>query len=236
LPGCKSQEEKNRDHAAQAFAEAAKQMVQASKDLTRDRAAKGADQGAEGAEQVAAGVKTAAQAMKNWAQAMKNAPQGGNSGDPGAVIEPVNFRDLKALLPESVGTSKRSSSSGEKSGITGLTISQAKASYDSDGGKRLRIKLIDTGGTVAPMAMAAFGLAMVEIDREDDNGYERTSTVNGNKVLEKWNSKKKHGEYKVFVANRFIVDVEGDLVTMDELKAAVAALDLSKLAALGQGR
>ncbi len=233
--GCKSTEEKKRDEAAEAFSDATAQLAKAAEKLASARAADGVEKGAQGAEKAAAGMQNAAQAMKNWAKAMHGTAPGDATPDKAAAqAEPVNFRDLKALLPETVGGLKRTSSSGEKTGITGLTISQAKASYELEGGKQLDIKIVDTGGSGSPIAIAAFGLAMVEIDREDDNGYERTSKINGFKAFEKWNSKKEQGEYKVLVANRFVVELEGKKLTMDTLKSAVAAIDLSKLAALGK--
>jgi hypothetical protein len=234
-PGCKSSEEKKRDEAAEAFSDATRQLAKAAEKLASDRAARGVESGAQGAEKAAAGMQNAAQAMKNWAKAMHGtAPGDGTANTAAAVTEPVNFRDLKALLPETVGDLKRTASSGEKSGVAGMTIAQAKASYEGDGGKQLNIKIIDTGGAVSPIAIAAFGLAMVEIDREDDNGYERTSKVNGFKAFEKWHNKTERGEYKVLVVDRFIVEIEGKKITMETLKSTAAGLDLGKLAALGK--
>jgi hypothetical protein len=84
------------------------------------------------------------------------------------------------------------------------------------------------------MAMAAAGLAMVEIDREDDRGYERTTKLNGYKAFEKWNVRNEHAEFKILVADRFYVELDGMKLPMDVVKAAGAALDLGKLASLGK--
>jgi hypothetical protein len=84
------------------------------------------------------------------------------------------------------------------------------------------------------MAVAAAGFAMVEIDREDDNGYEKTSKLNGYKALEKWNAKNERGEYRVLVADRFYVELDAMKMPMDAIKAAASALDLARLAGLGK--
>jgi hypothetical protein len=44
----------------------------------------------------------------------------------------------------------------------------------------------------------------------------------------------KHGEYGVLVGQRFMVHAEGDGVTMDELKAAVGAVDAGRLEGLAK--
>jgi hypothetical protein len=232
-PACKNKEEKAHDEAAEAFSEAARQLAKASENLAVKRAADGVEKGAQGAEHAAAGMQNAAQAMKNWAKTMQGAGEaGGKPSEP--AVEPVNFRDLKALLPETVAGYKRASTSGEKNGVAGMTISHASASYEAGDGKRLSIKLLDFGGASSPMAMAAMGFAMMEIDREDDNGYEKTTKRNGHKAYEKWNARNEHGEYKFLVSNRFLVEIDASKVPMETVKAAAEALDLGKLATLGK--
>lgn len=230
---CKSQEDKAREAAIEQMGQAAAQMAEAGKTLARQTAAQGAEAAAQGAQAAAQGMQGAAQAMQQWAQAMQQAR--GAPGPPGAAavrVQPVDFRALKDLLPKALAELPRKRASGEKAGISGMTISQASATYQA-GDQRIELKIVDTGGLVGPMAFAAMGLAMAEIDREDEDGYERTSMLNGHKVFEKWHQTSRHGEYKVLVAGRFVVDVEGDGLPMATLAGAAAELDLGKLAALG---
>jgi hypothetical protein len=144
----------------------------------------------------------------------------------------VDFRALKSLLPESVGDLKRVSATGEKGAAMGFGASHAQGKYKGDGEARLTIKIVDTAG-FGGIGLAALGLAAVEIDKETDDGYERTTTLGGNKAFEKYNNKSKNGELKVLVGNRFIVEIDGDDIPMDAIKDAVSKVDLAKLQSLG---
>jgi hypothetical protein len=175
-----------------------------------------------------AGGKTAQAGAANLAQAMQML-----AGQNGAQrVEPVNFRELKALLPEALLGYKRTEAKGEKAGAMGVVVSQASADYDGEGGARIDIKLVDVGNLAGPLALGMAGWASVEIDRETETGYEKSTVLGGNKAFEKYDTKSKRGEVKVLVGNRFIVEVRGRNVSIDDLKAAAGKLDLGKLATL----
>ncbi|MBI4605198.1 MAG: hypothetical protein HY721_24805 [Planctomycetes bacterium] len=150
--------------------------------------------------------------------------------------ELADHRQLKGLLPESLPGLKRASVKSEKTGALGFSVSLAEAEYegqeDADGNaKRIEARLTDTAGVGGLMgATAAWTLA--EIDRESDEGYEKSTTLNGRRAFEKYQKEGKHGELQVIVADRFLVEVSGDQVTMEELKAALGKIDLAKLEAL----
>ena len=63
---------------------------------------------------------------------------------------------------------------------------------------------------------------------------ERTGTVDGRMQTEKWNRRESRGSFGTVVANRFMIEAEGEAGSIDELKSAVAAVDQSALAALGK--
>jgi len=195
------------------------------------QAVDGAGQAAQHGQMAAkAGAQTAQQAgAANLAQAMQMLG-GQNAGGP--RVEPVNFRDLKALLPDALPGYKRTSATGEKAGAMGVVMSQANADYNADGGAHLSIKLLDIGSMSGPLALGLAGWASAEIDRETETGYEKSTVLGGNKAFEKYDNRSKHGEINVLVGNRFIVEVKGRDVKVDDLKAAVGKLDLGKLASL----
>jgi hypothetical protein len=118
----------------------------------------------------------------------------------------------------------------------GFALSHARGRYKGTSEERASIKILDTGGLMGPMAFAAAGLAMVEIDKETEDGYEKTTTFEGKKAFEKYNNKSKRGEIKVIVGNRFVVEVDGDELSMDALKAAVKSIDLGKLEGLAPAK
>jgi hypothetical protein len=237
LGACKSEEERRNEEARKALAQAQvqaaqaqAQLAQAEKQMARSAEQLGKSGEALGAQGAAVGMQAAAAGMQAAAAAMNSLA--GAAGQPAGKVALVDFRELKGLLPDSLGGLKRVSASGEKSGAMGMGVSQARGKYKGDGNARIDLKIIDTAG-VGGMAMAAFGLAMVEVDKETEDGYEKTTSLDGRKAFEKYNNRSKRGEVKVLVGNRFVVELDGDDVSADDLKSAVAKLDLGKLEKLG---
>jgi hypothetical protein len=142
----------------------------------------------------------------------------------------VDFRELKGLLPTELPGLKRMAASGEKTSAMGMTISFAEGRYVS-GDSSIEIKMSDYGGSGLASMMAA-GWAMQEVDRETETGFERTTTISGHKAMEKFDGADKGGSTEVLVAGRFLVEVTGNNVTAEAIKAAVEKIDLAKLAAL----
>lgn len=178
----------------------------------------------------AGGPATPQAANAQIAQAMKMLASQNAAGGPRP--EPVNFRELKGLLPESLPGFKRTSATGEKAGAMGMVVSHADGEYSGDGGAHLSVKITDIGNVTGPLGLGLAGWAMVEIDRETETGYEKSTVLGGNKAFEKYDSRSKHGEVNVLVGNRFVVEVKGRDVKMDDMKTVAGKLDLAKLASL----
>ncbi|MCF2490059.1 hypothetical protein [Dyadobacter sp. CY347] len=145
------------------------------------------------------------------------------------AVDPIDFRKLKELMPEKIAGMSRTEATGEKSGAMGFTVSTAQAKYKGDGDESLDIEIVDTGGIAGVSTMALAGWSMAEIDKETTTGYEKTATIDGHKAFEKYDNESKSGELNVLVADRFVVNVQGNQVTMDQLKGALKDLDLAKL-------
>lgn len=144
-----------------------------------------------------------------------------NSGGP---IEPSA---LQALLPANIGSYQRTAIESMRAGPGSL----AEATYTA-GDKRFTLKVTDAAMVGA---MAALGTAFgVEANREDADGYERTSTKDGNLVVEKWDRAARNGSFMTMVAKRFMIEADGDADSIDELKAAVATIDQGKLIGLSR--
>ncbi len=140
--------------------------------------------------------------------------------------EVVDAKLLKELLPEDADGLPRKEASSQKTGAMGFNISTAEASYRNDDSS-IKVAIIDAAGTGALMGMAAW--SMIDMDKEDENGYEKTTKYKGNKAFEKYNTKNKDGEMAVIVANRFVVTVSGNNVDMDKIKSTLDDIDLGKL-------
>lgn len=150
----------------------------------------------------------------------------------GAAPAIVDFRDLKALLPAELPGMKRTSAGGEKNGAMGMTVASAEGRYQNDTGSGITVKIADMGGTGAIGGFMQYGWASMEVDKETDTGYERSTTIAGNKALEKYDSANKSGETQVLVNKHFTVEVSGYNVTAEQIKEAIGKVDLAKLATL----
>jgi hypothetical protein len=161
-----------------------------------------------------------ADAMGKVSEAMEQLKQDGK------VVEPVNFRVLKGGIPLTFLGMERTKAEGETTGAMGFKISTAKATYQ-DGDKRVDIEIIDVGGIgMAAMGMAAW--AMAEIDKESDNGFERTTTFEGHKAFEKCNGDR--CEFSAWMGKRIIFNVKSYNVGMDDIKKGMKKdIDLDDL-------
>jgi hypothetical protein len=160
--------------------------------------------------------------------AMKKVAEQAEESQKNGPVETVDFRTLKELLPADADGLARKSATGEKAGAMGFKISTANGEYaNSDGSERIELTIVDAGGTGAMMGMAAW--SMIDVDKETENGYEKTGKMGDNKSYEKYDNSSKSGEIAVLVNNRFIVTAKGNGVSMDKIKATLEDIDLDKL-------
>lgn len=170
-------------------------------------------------------MKKAADALEARAKAAE---------DPSARLQgadPVDAAKLQALLPASIGAMARTSIESERTSAGIIGASSAKARYEH-GADRLRLSVTDMAGAGAIAAMgAAFG---VEHSKQTADGYEKTGLVDGRMTMEEWNNKSRRAKYGVIYGDRFLVEAEGEVASVDVAKAAVAAVDGSTLEALAR--
>jgi hypothetical protein len=140
----------------------------------------------------------------------------------------VDQSELKALLPDSVAGMKRSSSGGSRSSVVGIVSSHAQAEFEDGKGARMTIEISDMGSLTGVTALA-FAWVNVDIDKQGDRGYERTTMLNGRKAYERYSNADRTGALDVLVAGRFVVSVKGIGIDMKAFKDVVAKLDLDRL-------
>lgn len=168
--------------------------------------------------------------MGQLMQAMGAMLGGGTNAATAAVAD---FRELKALLPADLPGMKRTNASGEKNSVMGMTIAEAEGQYQAaEGEGHITIKISDMGGTGAIAGMMQYGWASMEVDKESDTGYERSTTIAGNKAMEKFDTANKSGSTQILVNKHFTVEVSGYGITPEQLTAAVGKVDLAKLATI----
>ncbi len=159
--------------------------------------------------------------MGKMQQATKNMQDAANGKKP--AVDPAK---LQALLPESIGNFKRTAVETNAAGAMG---SEAEGTYTS-GDNSFHLKITDMA---ALGAIASLGTAMgIQHSQQDANGYEKSGTVDGAIQSEAWHKDSHSGKFSTTVASRFSVEAEGSAASIDELKAAVAAVDQGSLKGL----
>ncbi|QIP13382.1 transposase [Spirosoma aureum] len=169
-------------------------------------------------------ARGAVSAMKEMAEQAEELQKNG-------PVEAIDFRTLKELLPADADGLARKEANGEKNGAAGMVISTANAKYaNDDNSETVELAIVDGGGSSMLMGLAAW--SMIEVDKETENGYEKTGKMGDYKSYEKYDNANKEGEIAVLVAKRFIVTVKGRGMSMDKIKSILEDVDLSKLASL----
>ncbi|MCB2046637.1 MAG: YIP1 family protein [Novosphingobium sp.] len=142
-------------------------------------------------------------------------------------IKPVPTDTLKAMLPDSIGSFSRTGFSTMAMGVAGSGV---EGDYKA-GDQQFSLKVQDM---LALSGIAGIGSAMgIEQEKEDENGYERIGTVDGQWREERWRKNSNSGTYAVMIADRFRVEASGNVENIDVLKGAVASInegDLKNLA------
>jgi len=141
---------------------------------------------------------------------------------------------LKPFLPESLGGRTRSTFSTQRNSAMGMQMTEARATYMSDNGQSWDLHITDTGAAKGLLGLA--GWAGIEGENETSTGYDKTYRADGRLVHEAWDRSSSRGEYGVVLGDRFTVKLEGQADSIDDLKAALADLDLAALEAMkGEG-
>ncbi len=152
----------------------------------------------------------------------------------GKDVQPIDFRELKAMLPASLPGMQRSEASGQSGEAMGMKGSSATARYSDGRNASIRIEIADLGSLSGLAALA--GKFDPNMEKETDTGYERTKRIDGQLVHERYDRRAKSGEVGVLVASRFSVTVEGSGVDATTLTGALKAIDLSSLASMTPAR
>lgn len=147
------------------------------------------------------------------------------------ALTPVSNDVFKSVLPETFqGLKRKSLQVGE---MSALNFASAKAEYkNEDGSKRISIDIMDGAGEGASSIVSLVFMGL-NADKEEitDTGFEKTMDIDGMRVAVKEDTDQgiKDSEIKWVYNKRFIVELEGDGYSLDELIAIYKSMDLSSL-------
>ena len=150
----------------------------------------------------------------------------------GKDVEPVDFRKLKEMLPETLAGMKRVDATGQSGEAMGIKGASATARYTDSAGASLNVDISDMGSLSGLAGLASrFDPSM---EKETETGYERTSKVNGQIVHERYDRRARNGEISIILAERFNVAVRGNGVEPATLQGAIKQIDMAGLVALAK--
>jgi hypothetical protein len=150
----------------------------------------------------------------------------------GKDVEPVDFRKLREMLPETLAGMKRVDATGQSGEAMGIKGSSATARYTDGSGASLNVDISDMGSLAGLSGLASrFDPSM---EKETETGYERTSKVNGQIVHERYDRRAKSGEISIILVERFNVAVRGNGVEPATLQGAIKQIDMAGLVALAK--
>ena len=69
----------------------------------------------------------------------------------------------------------------------------------------------------------------LEIDKETEDGFERTTEIDGHKAYMKYDRRREQSEIAVIFDNRFLAVAKGKGIDFDDLQEIVEDLDLDDL-------
>ncbi|MCG3157532.1 MAG: hypothetical protein DKINENOH_04166 [bacterium] len=172
---------------------------------------------------------TAQDASREYGQSVMETPSARGQA---SHVEPVAFADLQKLLPASLANFNREEATGETTAVFGLKVSTAEARYSDEEGRSVTIKLTDLGSLQGLASMATYAWATADVDRQTESGYERTLTLHGYRGYEQFDRDDQSCTLNVLVGNRFIVELTGYQVSVEETKAALQQIELAQLEAM----
>jgi hypothetical protein len=185
--------------------------------------AEGAAKAAEGAGAEAGASPDPAHEAAAGVAALK-ALVGGGKGH----VETLSRAELKTVLPAGVGSLPRTASESNSGSVSGISGTSASATYGGGNGT-VSVDVTDAANMAGLTTLMDFAM---NIESEDDEGYQKSVQLGDVKVHEKWEKDGKHAELIGIVGGRFVVTVTGSGVDMSVDEAAFQAVDLAKLASV----
>ena len=150
---------------------------------------------------------------------------------------PISNSDLKSLLPENLSEYDRKKFSIGNQFMA--DVAMAEAEYENQNGDLISLSIVDGAGETgsAMIALSRLGFA-TDFEEETDRGYKKSTTIKGYKAVEETEKDDyddtENSKIDVIIANRFIVSLEGNHVSLPKLKDIITQIDLKTLERKGE--
>jgi len=156
---------------------------------------------------------------------MMGAALGGGQGG-----KPLAPDTLQGFVRAKLGAMDRTAIEARSDNAMGMTFSSVTSEFRNDTG-RVEVKVQDIGAMPA-LAMAMGAWAQSTVNRETQDEVEKVYQRDGASIKEEYRKDGSRAEMSMMLGNGVMVEVTGDNVNMDGVRAAMAALDVKGLAGL----
>ncbi len=190
-------------------------------------------------------IEAAGKKMEEASQRMEAAQAKGDSAAAGQAMsdmmgavlgggqtagQPIAPEVLQQHVPERLAGLSRTAIEARTDSAMGMSFSSVTAEYTRENG-RIEVRLQDIG-SVPMLAMAMGAWTQSTVNRETQDEVERIFKKDGVAYKEEYRKDGSRAELNMMLPNGVLVELSGDNVDMDGVRAAAAAMDMGALAGL----
>lgn len=198
--------------------------VREARDRMRERSERAREEGDDLDHAIESAIKSIGEVMESIGEALQN----------DSDVEPVDYQKLRDLLPEEINGMEIVNTDGSRKSGLGIRLSSIEAEYEGPR-REMSITILDLG-SLKGAAVTSLDYFDGNIEREFDDGYERTTEFDGYPAHVKVDRTGRYHSYMatVMVADRFVVTIEADGRGLDEdiLENVLNKISLRRLARL----
>jgi hypothetical protein len=143
--------------------------------------------------------------------------------------EPLHYTKLIPCLPDKVEGFVAEKPEGSTAAAMGFKLTEVSRTYhhgEEDTAETVTVKITDGAGN---QFFAAAHAASPQFSRDTDEGYERGFTLDGYPAVEKYTNESKDGSLTVFIAPRYLVEVNASGLDSKALQEWWKKIDVKKL-------
>lgn len=172
-------------------------------------------------------IKEATQGLENVNELIKGAEGLEKTIENLSELTPVTKEQIKAWMPKEINDLKRTEYN--IGGVIG--ISTFKLTFKGDTDKKINITISDGAGKGSAIIGMFSMMQNIEVDKENESGYERTQTFDGQPTLVKYHSSEKHEKstLQCLFNGRFGIEANAWKMTPDELWSYIKKLEIDNL-------
>jgi hypothetical protein len=143
-------------------------------------------------------------------------------------MPPVGNDALKLFFKEKAAGIKRSTFSVQNT----IGYSVGEATYKKNDSVEYKISIYDCVGEMGASFYSLMAMSKLNMEKEDENGYEKTIDFMGTKALKNYKNEGEQCSLSFISAERFWVQIEGTHTNFENLQVFIDDLELAKLTSL----